>query len=1128
MASLQDDLAKLLLPLSPRERQHLESRCLSSHPLDLLSVLETGPPNHLASVLLGRRMQECWPTLAVSDRMFLQARLLHAMEFPSSDSAVKIIADCVAAVACNLAAEGVMWLELLLWIRKVAAKGERPLAAVASLQLHGVMCLLGGLLVSPPWQSLLEPHLLELCGTCVICISVMKEGDAKFRQVHAERAIECLGSLAAIVRGEEAARLFHHQVVGLLVSDPVLGSELCDAALEALSRAAAADELLIADASFYVPGQPPSELCRVVQLALTASVTQRGQRRLRALRLLHSIADSHSRLLCVQGEGQLSAEKVLVTLVELVAPDEVRAKASCAHSNEGHLVGNSAQSAAEYALLTRISKRMPDKLVLPIIYRSACRTLMGSDLPAKLAALASLRAVLPGCTSGVKKQLHRISRLVLRALAQPALHVVAFALVADLCALIPAETRCGSARLTERLLPPLLQQLQYLQLRDPAFPHALAALEAACPRSACGRLLPAFRPPQSGVAVLMWACEKLGELGELQQDALEPQLADSIAQRLCTLISVLAMRQHSTRHTAESLKTAGRKMVAVLQQMLTSAYSVEARSAALEASGTWIKLMADTGSRRPEFLKTCLQAVENGLRDECDSLSSGVSAEASVRFCVALGPLAPSPGAVAVAGLECCARRPRPDLLRALAALVASTQCLHSVFGDLASPEWSRLAQLLSGFLEQRELRGATAELARHVPLCKATAVLLARLAACVEVEERPEVFRSLCTAAAHMAAQEEPSQELGEAMQMLREAAKTRRSAPMRATALQSSDEDSSVTSDCPSSASDESAPTVASTADLEGPGAGQALQSRHVTATFLAQRIMAEYIHLTLAAIFHTASTLVDFASSSDLLAMPTLFPEPVDLQGAEQPDGPLWERPSVLRAVFAAGQEHEDAFFSIVLLMLATTALACGAALAGFAYIRRHGAPGSERRDVRDQRRDVLLDLAEMEEGRAVAASVANVGERCPTGEAASPEPEVDFDEVPDLDHVGYMLDLLQDRRDQRRAAMKELTEKIEEAAEARRAGANAQQVALGGRAAVPRAPQLPRPPPLPRTRQATAMTFATQAPPPMDTGSSGSASSEVPPPFGDADGWETWSPNTFYDEALPDWALPEEEP
>ena len=50
------------------------------------------------------------------------------------------------------------------------------------------------------------------------------------------------------------------------------------------------------------------------------------------------------------------------------------------------------------------------------------------------------------------------------------------------CGLVPVETRCGSARLAERLLPPLLQQLKLLQLRDVAFPHALAALEAACPR----------------------------------------------------------------------------------------------------------------------------------------------------------------------------------------------------------------------------------------------------------------------------------------------------------------------------------------------------------------------------------------------------------------------------------------------------------------------------------------------------------------------------------------------------------------------------------------------------------------------------------------------------------------------
>ena len=161
--------------------------------------------------------------------------------------------------------------------------------------------------------------------------------------------------------------------------------------------------------------------------------------------------------------------------------------------------------------------------------------------------------------------------------------------------------------------------------------------------------------------MLMWACEKLGEL-VLQHDSLEAGLADSIAKRLCTLISVLARRQHSTRHTAESVKAVGRRIAAVLQQVMTSASGVETRSAALEASGAWIKLMADSGSRCPEFLNTCLQAVENGLHDQFEPVS-GVSAEASVRFCVALGPLAPSPGAVAVAGLECCARRPRPDLL---------------------------------------------------------------------------------------------------------------------------------------------------------------------------------------------------------------------------------------------------------------------------------------------------------------------------------------------------------------------------------------------------------------------------------------------------------------------------------
>ena len=182
------------------------------------------------------------------------------------------------------------------------------------------------------------------------------------------------------------------------------------------------------------------------------------------------------------------------------------------------------------------------------------------------------------------------------------------------------------------------------------------------PGSTNGRLLPAFRPPQSGVAVLMWACQKLAEL-VLQSDAKEAGLSDGTAKRLCTLISILARRQHLTRHTAESLKTEGGRIATVLQQVLTSAYSAETRSAALEASGAWIKLMADAGTRCPELLSTCLQAVEHGLREATEPAS--VSAEASVRFCAALGPLAPSPGAVVLAGLECCARRPRPDLVQA-------------------------------------------------------------------------------------------------------------------------------------------------------------------------------------------------------------------------------------------------------------------------------------------------------------------------------------------------------------------------------------------------------------------------------------------------------------------------------
>ena len=428
--ALHDDLVQLLLPISPRTRQQLEVKCLSVHPLSLLSILQAEPSNQLAGVLLGRRIQECWSTLAAADRQQLQSHLLQTLDRQvCEDAVVRTWADCAACIARSLATDGITWLELLMWIRKAASEREQT-----PQQFRGAMFVLGRLSTVPEWQNILEPHLVELCEGCM---SVLKgrigaEEGARVSQASCQLALECLGSLAAIARGDEAARLFHHQVVGLLVSDAIMGSELCEAALQALSQAAAADELLIADPSFYsTPGLPPEELCRVVQLALTASVTQRGQRRALALRLLHSIADAHSRLLCTSRSGQLTAEEVILSLVGLVAADEVRLKANW----EGIFVGQSsaAQSGAEYALLARISKRLPDKLVLPVIYRGACRALAGSDVAAQVAALASLGAVLSGCSAGVKKQLHRFSKVVLRALSQPALHPVAFALASDLC-----------------------------------------------------------------------------------------------------------------------------------------------------------------------------------------------------------------------------------------------------------------------------------------------------------------------------------------------------------------------------------------------------------------------------------------------------------------------------------------------------------------------------------------------------------------------------------------------------------------------------------------------------------------------------------------------------------------------
>ncbi|CAE8654093.1 unnamed protein product, partial [Polarella glacialis] len=520
-------LGRLLRPLPPAVRQQLEAELAAvARPLSLLAVLQGAgcdvAVRQLAGVLLARQLPSCWPSLVASECELLRAGMLSTLTSlgegsEDSQALVRRVADCAACVALCIASVGnVVWTELFLWMRSAAAGGLSASDSGQWAQRRAFLHLLESLLVSTPWKSLLEPHLAELSELlCRMALSVACEADVALQApagsravalACAKHAVEVLGSLgAALVRSEEAARSFYKgPVATVLLSDTVVGSEsLCEAALEALARAAGADELLLADATFYdvqPPGLPPAELCGAVRLALGAALAQRGDRRQLALRLLHCIADSHSRLLVTcTAAGRLSAEQVLRTLVEAVAPDEalVRSDEHEGAASELQLVlslpkppllqsgvRSLVNYSAEYGLLSRIAKRLPDRLVLPVVYRSACRSLAcaneldGSSDDKELAAaakaaagLAAVRAVMPSCAAAVRKQLHRVARLVLRGLADPALHPVAFALTADLCGLVPAETRCGSARLADRLLPPLLQQLRGMQVRDRAFPQ---------------------------------------------------------------------------------------------------------------------------------------------------------------------------------------------------------------------------------------------------------------------------------------------------------------------------------------------------------------------------------------------------------------------------------------------------------------------------------------------------------------------------------------------------------------------------------------------------------------------------------------------------------------------------------
>ncbi|CAE8674170.1 unnamed protein product, partial [Polarella glacialis] len=783
-------LGQLLRPLPPAVRQQLEAELAAvARPLSLLAVLQGAgcdvAVRQLAGVLLARQLPSCWPSLVASECELLRAGMLSTLTSlgegsEDSQALVRGVADCAACVALCIASVGnVVWTELFLWMRSAAAGGLSASDSGQWAQRRAFLHLLESLLVSTPWKSLLEPHLAELSELlCRMALSVACEAPAGSRAVAvacAKHAVEVLGSSgAALVRSEEAARSFYKgPVATVLLSDTVVGSEsLCEAALEALARAAGADELLLADATFYdvqPPGLPPAELCGAVRLALGAALAQRGDRRQLALRLLHCIADSHSRLLVTcTAAGRLSAEQVLRTLVEAVAPDEALARSD---EHEGAAfppeTTSAAEWGAEYGLLSRIAKRLPDRLVLPVVYRSACRSLAcaneldGSSDDKELAAaakaaagLAAVRAVMPSCAAAVRKQLHRVARLVLRGLADPALHPVAFALTADLCGLVPAETRCGSARLADRLLPPLLQQLRGLQVRDRAFPQALAALEAACPapRSSAfgvrrGAAALPFRPPHVGTTAMAWTCEKLQELlslpagcasgsGDGWWDSADG--CEAMSFRLCTLLGTLVRRQQvlprRTCAAHDEVADFGRKVALVLRSALASAQGSASVSAALETSGAWLRLAAESGfaSRlsggqsaadpQQELLALCLQTAEQGLKDTGGP--GRVEAEASVRFFVALGAsaqahLLPSTtlsssaqtGAILGAGLERCARQPSPGLLAALAALAATApDGLAVIFG--AEPEWERLASLLRACLASPELRSAAAELA--------------------------------------------------------------------------------------------------------------------------------------------------------------------------------------------------------------------------------------------------------------------------------------------------------------------------------------------------------------------------------------------------------------------------------
>jgi len=854
---LRELLARALQPLPGQVRADVEQELEASGSAVLLmhilsdrtySCLEV---RQLAGVVLARRLPQHWHDLPHQTQTDIEQQLLqllpsmHEAQVIGDDTRLlRTVAECAWQVARSRAmASGAIWQGLLDWLRAVGVachkchSSGRPLPE----QLGKVfLYLLERLGTCPPWQAILRPSTPEILQL----LSDMVTSGLSAPSELAKDAALSLGSVSrALVQGEDLATYSRRVLEEVLLSQAVLQSDvMCEAALEALALAAGSDELLVADPGCccYQPLQKgaPAELCGVVRLALIAAVQHKGRRRELGLRLLHSIADSHARLLVVvDRRGKLSAEAVVLPLIEMMAASEI----ACAGDEQVFAFGSAvAEWGEEYAVLSCMARRLPDRLMLPPVYRCALRAYSDDSKPpaARIASLSALRAIMPYCGSLVRKHLSRVAKLVLRTLADMQLHFLSFAVVADLFSIAPAEARCGSMRLRERVLMPLLAQMQAITAHDVAYPQAIAALEAACKLSHAGTLL-ALKPPQSGIVLATWLAARLQELVNAQAVTAEDQL-----RRLCALLT--AVVQHHTRDIRASPGLHA-SLTAGLRLALVKTQSTESRGAVLITAGAMLsyETQLPQGSAaaiaQQELLRGCLQLLEVGL---CTSKVSteaapAVSAEDASRFIASLGP--GGQARIAAAGFqmnkvlsfafERLAEEPSTGLLLGLADVVSPSA--GAVLGKDFDKQWPRLVPLLVSCLSDSGLRRSAGELAQWLPLNEASAHVVGEIARLLLVEEHIEVLVSLCRAALRLAAQANGGKvsvrnadngECGAMAVALYALARAAKELPTRSLergggTFGDDDEElsDSDTSSLDSHASAETALTVASTVDLE-----------------------------------------------------------------------------------------------------------------------------------------------------------------------------------------------------------------------------------------------------------------------------------------------------------------------